>query len=85
MGHTVDMIAHRAPLHVGTMLVRPIDLCFMCWCLGFSLGGFGLGEDAAQRALQMEAVIVGHANLLSLWIIGDLYVHLKLPMFWNLH
>ncbi|KAG0558228.1 hypothetical protein KC19_10G013400 [Ceratodon purpureus] len=24
---------------------------------GFSLGGFGLGEDAAQRAVQMEAVL----------------------------
>lgn len=24
---------------------------------GFSLGGFGMGEDAAQRAVQMEAVI----------------------------
>lgn len=24
---------------------------------GFSLGGFGLGEDAAQRAVQMEAVV----------------------------
>lgn len=29
----------------------------MC-CSGFSLGGFGMGEDAEQRALQMEAVIV---------------------------
>lgn len=25
--------------------------------VGFSLGGFGLGEDASQRALQMDAVI----------------------------
>lgn len=27
-------------------------------CPGFSLSGFGMGEDVAQRALLMEAVIV---------------------------
>ena len=28
------------------------------------MGGFGLGEDAAQRAVQMEAVLVCSAILL---------------------
>lgn len=37
-----------------------------CCCLGFSLGGFGLGEDAAQRAVQMEAVIVCYCILAAL-------------------